>query len=482
MSLIRNLALAIVAGVLLHVSVALQPVWWAVWLVPLPLLWLAFSNAGWRARLWTGLAIVIGTSVYLPYFHLVMPLPATLLMWLGMSLLWWFVTMTTRRIVLAGPSVWAIFAYPVLWTAVDTLMAALLPDGNWGSLAYSQAGVLPLVQTTSLFGVAGLLFLLCLPASAAAVLHWHRRAAHRGAAVAVVIALLLAALGFGEWRLRQPLPGTPVQVGLASIDDAIGTRASPAYADDIRNRYDTLTTQLAASGARIVVLPEKIAVLKPEAVAAWQTHFGELAARNAVWLEVGIGIDDGQHPRNYAWLFDPSGQRVENYEKHYMAPPERAEAYASGNAWNLHRIDGINYGLAVCKDMHFAALGREYGRRDADVMLVPAWDFAYSDAWMESRTTLVRGVENGYGVVRSARESWLTVSDAHGRVLAETTSAPMPGNSLLAELPVGPRVPTLYTRIGDLFGWLCVALGVVLVVFGRVPWARRTPSRHAPKV
>ncbi|MFT3761454.1 MAG: nitrilase-related carbon-nitrogen hydrolase [Pseudoxanthomonas sp.] len=474
MPLIRNLSLAFAAGALLHLSVALEPVWWAVWLAPLPLLWLAFSNAGWRARLWVALAIGAGTSAYLPYFRLVMPLPAVVVMWLGMSLLWWFVTMTTRRIVLASRTAWAVFVYPVLWTAVDTLMAALLPDGNWGSLAYSQADVLPLVQTTSLFGVAGLLFLLCLPASAIAVLAWWRNArGSRVAVVTVVLALLLSALGFGEWRLRQPSPGESVRVGLASIDDAIGVKAAPAYANSIRDRYDALVAQLAGAGAHIVVLPEKIAVLKPEVAAQWQAHFGELAARHRVWLEVGIGIDDGQHPRNHAWLFDPAGQRVENYEKHYMAPPERAEAYASGNGWNLHRIDGRNIGLAVCKDMHFAALGREYGRRDADVMLVPAWDFAYVDGWMASRMTAVRGVENGYGVVRAAREGLLTVSDAHGRMLAETASAPMPGNTLLAELPLGQRVPTLYTRIGDLLGWLCVALGAGLVVSGRRPGARR---------
>ena len=474
MTSLRNLFLAIVAGVLLHLSVALAPAWWAAWLLPLPLLWLAFSNTGWRGRLWLALAIFGGTSAYLPYFHVVMPWPSAIAAWLGQSLVWWFVTMATRRIVSASPTPWAAFAYPVLWVAVDTLMAALLPDGNWGSLAYSQAGILPVLQTASLAGVAGMLFLLCLPGSAAAVLLRHRNARKgRVAMVAVVALLLLCALGFGTWRLRQPLAGAPVRIGLASIDDAVGVEASRGYAIGIRDGYDARVAQLALSGAHIVVLPEKIAVLAPQAVAEWQAHFGALAARHRIWLEVGIGIDDGAHPRNHAWLFDPAGARVEDFEKHYLAPPERAMDYAAGDGWNLHRIDGRDYGLAICKDMHFAVLGREYGRRGADVMLVPAWDFAYRDAWMAARMTLVRGVESGYGVARASREGLLTLSDAHGRVLAEASSAPMPGNVLVDELPVGPRIATLYGRTGNLLGWLCVALAALLVAAGRMPRTRK---------
>jgi len=117
--------------------------------------------------------------------------------------------------------------------------------------------------------------------------------------------------------------------------------------------------------------------------------------------------------------------------------------------------------------MHFAALGRAYGQRGAAVMLVPAWDFDYLDDWMESRTTVVRGIENGYAVVRPAREGLLTVSDAYGRILAERPSSAMPGSSLLARVIVASPLPTLYTRIGNVFGWLCVAAAAPFVLLSR---------------
>jgi apolipoprotein N-acyltransferase len=88
-------------------------------------------------------------------------------------------------------------------------------------------------------------------------------------------------------------------------------------------------------------------------------------------------------------------------------------------------------------------------------MLVPAWDF-YRDAWMASGVAALRGVENGYAVVRAGREGYLNVSDRYGRTLARRRSANLPGASLLADLPLAPAIPTLYARYGDVFGWLSV--------------------------
>jgi len=187
-----------------------------------------------------------------------------------------------------------------------------------------------------------------------------------------------------------------------------------------------------------------------------------------------VGIDDGNRPTNWAWLFTPEGALAASYQKHHMAPPERRDRYISGTEYSIHTIDGNSYGLAICKDMHFAALGRAYGERHAAVMLVPAWDFNYLDGWMEARTTVVRGIENGYAVVRASREGLLTASDAYGRILAERPSSDMPGRILLAKVTVTNPVPTLYTRIGNLLGWICVAAAVVLLSLNRRRVAPRT--------
>ena len=463
-----KIAAAVAAGILLRFVVGLQPVWWLVWIAPVPLLVMAIRFNPRDARWAVMLAAVIGASGNFHYYRLVMPLRFVIVAIVAQTLLWVFLILATRRVAVRYKAWWTVFVYPVLWVAMDTLMAALLPDGNWGSLAYSQGDILPILQITSLFGAAGLLFLIALVPSALAVeIAYGRALRHCWIAYAITALLLGSSIIYGYVRLRSPVSGAETTFGIVSIDDPIGLKASAAYAVNILQEYDRRVAELAAQGAHVIVLPEKIAMLTPQSAVQWQQHFSDVARQNHVWLEVSVGIDDGKNPTNWAWLFTPEGALATSYQKHHMAPPERRDRYISGTEYSVQTIGGYDYGLAICKDMHFAALGREYGQRHAAVMLVPAWDFDYLDGWMEARTTVVRGIENGYSVVRASREGLLTASDAYGRILAERPSSGLPGSTLLARVTVANPVPTLYTRIGNLLGWLCVAAAVVLLALNR---------------
>jgi apolipoprotein N-acyltransferase len=100
-------------------------------------------------------------------------------------------------------------------------------------------------------------------------------------------------------------------------------------------------------------------------------------------------------------------------------------------------------------------------------MLVPAWDFGL-DAWLGSRNTSTRSIENGFNLLRSSREGFLSANDSYGRVLKETISAPIPGARLLVpNFPVHSHGPTLYTKIGDVFAWLCVAAALAMMIHSR---------------
>jgi apolipoprotein N-acyltransferase len=436
---------------------------------------LALRSSAAQSRWMILLAAVIASSVNFHYYQLVMPLPAAVLVVLLQALVWLFVTSAARGVILRGKSAWTVLAYPMFWVAIDNAMARFLPDGNWASLAYTQADFLPMLQLTSVLGIAGLLFVLTLvPSVLAVTISSGGRLPGTGLAVGLTLAVVAASLGFGMLRLQQPLAGTPVRFGLAAIDDAIGPAATAAYTQGIQHRYDAQIAALAQGGAQIVLLPEKIAVLAPAVASEWQQHFAAQAATHKLWLIVGMAVHGQAGIANDAWLFSPGGALSVSYQKHHLAPPERS--YLSGDAYAVQPIDGINFGLAICKDMHFASLGREYALRKADVMLVPAWDFGL-DRWMGSRMTATRGVENGYLIVRAAREGLLTISDSRGRVLAEQTSNAMPGAMLLSTISVSAATPTFYARWGNVFGWLCTAAALLMSWYSR---RTRPQSTAAP--
>jgi apolipoprotein N-acyltransferase len=364
-----------------------------------------------------------------------------------------------------------VLALPAFFVAADTLLAHFTPDGNWGSLGYTQAGMLPIAQIAAVSGVGGILFVLML-ANSAIGLAFTYGTRLRGAIPMYLATLALVAIsvGYGYWRLQAPAAGMPVNFGIASNDDYIASEKSEK-SRDVWAQYDAQVLQLAGSGAKVVLLPEKIDVLSVAGAAARQQRLSQLASVNQVWLVAGLGVDDGKQRRNEAWWFAPDGKLATNYLKHHMAPPERE--FVAGAEFPVNEIDGVRYGVAICKDMHFASLGRAFGAREAGVMLVPAWDF-HDDAWMAANMTKLRGVENGFAVVRASRDGLLSVSDAYGRMLAVEQSEKLPGTTLFATVNVGARVPTLYTRIGDLLGWICVAgcAALLALAFRR----RRTPA------
>jgi apolipoprotein N-acyltransferase len=469
---ILDIALALAGGLALRWAFGLQPIWWLAWLAPLPVLLAALRSTPFAAFGLTMVAALIGSSGNLHYFSLLVPMPVALLITVLSALPWMLAIGIARRIMTRYASPWAVLAYPVVWCAIDTLLAHLHPDTNWGSLAYSQAGFLPAVQVTALAGTAALVFLLSLlPAvlALAVVRGWR---AMRIPALCT-LALVMATAIFGFLRVPSTAPAQGNLVGMAAIDDFIGPRTPAARAEQVWRQYERHVETLAAQGARVVVLPEKIAVMAPDDAAGIERRMSALTRRTKVWLVLGIGIDDGRRKRNLAWLFAPDGSLDANYQKHHMAPPERD--FTPGIALDLRTVGGTRYGLAICKDMHFAAMGRAYGQKQAQAMLVPAWDFG-EDSVYAARLSALRGVESGFAMVRAAREGLLTVTDAYGRIVAETRSAPLPGAVLLAHLPVQAPLQTLYQRTGDLFGWLCTGAALLMLALG---W-RRTPEAVAP--
>ena len=457
-----NLALALAGGWALRDVLALAPLWWMACVVPVPLL-VAVVRARSRmeALVLATLAGLVGASVNLDYLHIVMGLPAALGVLVLQALGWTLVLGLSRRVIVRGSVVPAFLAYPLLCAAFDLLSARFLPDGNWGSVGYSLAGYLPAAQLAGLGGVPLVVFIMSLFPSALAVLILRGKPERTNLLIAWFVGSVF--LAWGGQRTSSPMAPAGTAVGLASIDDAIGPHATPAYAERIWQQYEQHIATLAARGARIVVLPEKIAMFGPgQPVAPVQQRLARAAAQAHVWLVAGVGYEVNGARYNRGWLFAPDGALAQDYEKQKMAPRERE--FVRGHAPAVQDIAGQRLGLAICKDMHFADVGRGYAQLAAHAVMVPAWDFGL-DGKYAARLSALRGIEGGYAMVRVSRDGYMTITDAYGRIFGETATAPLPGATMLGWIPAGSPPTPLYARIGDAFGWL--ALGLCGLMFVR---------------
>ena len=227
--------------------------------------------------------------------------------------------------------------------------------------------------------------------------------------------------------------------------------------------------------------PAAVAVLGFAVMTAAQEYLRSLVSPNGSFFALGYALVDvvpllqTASLAGIAALYRP-GAPVGIYLKKRMVPGLEAE-YVPGTAELVTRIGGLPAGIAICKDMDFAQDLRLYGRRDVGLMLVPAWDFD-RDAYLHGRMAIVRGVENGFAVARSASQGLMTLSDAHGRIVAERRTTHAPG-MLVGDLPTG-RGGTVYSRIGDVFGQGMVAAWLVSLALLAWRWRRvqASPARR----
>jgi len=162
---------------------------------------------------------------------------------------------------------------------------------------------------------------------------------------------------------------------------------------------------------------------------------------------------------NSSRFYSPDGKLEANYDKHHLLPGIEPEK--PGDKRLLLDQPSGRWGLQICKDMDFPKLSREYAGDGANLLLVPAWDFNV-DRWLHARMAVLRAVENGFALARSARNGLLTLTDNRGRILAEAATVPGRFVSITGKVNV-TRTATFYTRTGDWFAWLCAAMFFVLL-------------------
>jgi len=291
---------------------------------------------------------------------------------------------------------------------------------------------------------------------------------------------------FGTARLLLPSSaGTPLKVGLVASDGANEHVADqgPA-ADELFRAYELRVLELARQGAAVVVLPEKTAVLTEADAARVDAGFQSLANENHVTIVVGVlrvvqrdGAGLQQLRYNQARIYSAGGP-VRTYDKEHMLPPFESDL-TPGTALTVMSTAAPDsaWGVAICKDMDFTELSRRYGEAGAGLLLVPAWDF-FLDWIQHGHMAIMRGVESGFSVVRSAKGGSLFVSDDRGRIVAEISSNAAPFTALLTSVSQS-HDKTAFLVLGDSFAW--VAVVTLMCCLARLMGLTDTRVQPAPR-
>jgi predicted amidohydrolase len=213
--------------------------------------------------------------------------------------------------------------------------------------------------------------------------------------------------------------------------------ASASKADNVE-RMEALVARAAATGADVVLLPEKWngigpadymrEVAEPLDGGETVTAMSEWARRHGITL-VGGSIAERREGReklsNTCVVFDPQGERVAVYRKIHMFDVEvgghlyrESESEEPGEEPATCDVEGWRVGLTLCYDLRFPELYRILALEGAELVTVPAAFTLYTgkDHW--ELLVRARAVENQCYV--AAANQWGTHGDgkaSYGRSL-----------------------------------------------------------------
>jgi apolipoprotein N-acyltransferase len=457
-------AAGLVAAAFSYLGTGLHPIWWALWLAPIPVLAIA-PRFHWSAAFLLGaIAWLIGEMNQWNYVtHAIeLPLPITVFYFLTPALFFGFGVLFVRSFLRRGSLFLASIAFPVYWVTYEYLTATASPHSTWGNLAYTQMDCLPVIQIAAITGIWGISFIVFLFAGAAAALLSGTGEPRRRRMLAITAGFVVCAvLVFGKWRL-QSTPSESVAVTLIAKDVPMSVYlGSEEQALRLLGEYAAEIRRITPTGTQAVVLPEKIGRISETGLEAVDSLYSSAAAETRAAIVLGLVRKTPSGAFNSSRLYSADGKLEANYDKHHLVPGIEPEK--PGDKRVVLDEPSGRWGLQICKDMDFPKLSREYAAEGANLLLVPAWDFNL-DRWLHARMAVLRAVENGFALARSARNGLLTLSDNRGRILAEAQTVPGRFVSISGKLSVA-REKTFYARAGDWFAWLCVAGFVSLLAF-----------------
>jgi predicted amidohydrolase len=216
-------------------------------------------------------------------------------------------------------------------------------------------------------------------------------------------------------------------------------------------RLDTLVSEAARAGARLVVLPENFAFMGAESekraiaerlgdpAAPIQAALRRLAQRERVTLVAGgfpERTDDPARPHNASLVVDPTGAAVACYRKIHLFDVElgseshrESAATLAGRDVVSTNVEGFEVGLSICYDLRFGELYRKLVERGSEVLTVPAaftlntgkehWHVLLRARALETQCYVLAAAQWGTHPLGRSTYGHALIADPWGAVIAE---------------------------------------------------------------
>jgi len=385
-------------------------------------------------------------------------------------------------------------------TGLELLMPFIFP---W-YLAITQAWVVPVIQIADLTGPLGVTFLLMMVNGMVVDLieaRLEKRPFPLRPLVAGAVAIALV-LGYGQLRLHQVrkewAAAPKVKVGIVQANIGIVEKHRRELAAAHLRLHQDESRKLIEQGAELIVWPESS---YPYAYERSMTRdyppghpFRAITGITTPLLFGAISYAAGEeYPYNTAFMMEPDGKLTGRFDKNYLLVfgeyipfyktfPQfkkwfpAASHFAHGTEVTTFPFRDWKLGPLICYEDIIPTFGRRISELSPNLLVNitnDAWFGQTSEPYEHLALAVYRSVEHRLGMVRAVNTGVSAFIDSSGKLYEQSKSCDpvitpgVPPVGLLAPIAMLPAKRTVYAVVGDLFGGLCLAGTVLLLVLGR---------------
>jgi len=429
------------------------------WFSMAPFLIYLSITQGWKSRLLFVLAFIVAWSIIvlkiitppIPYMLIFLYSIPISLMHLPAYLIW--AKYKDRR--------FSVLLFPAMMVVLEWIQYTFTPFASWGVAAYTQTQSIYVIQFLSVFGMAGLSFLIYwVNISVTNLILKKERSliALKLPLAALCFVLLFGAMRYEISEISKSKGVDTITMAAVGTDSEIGGLPLPPVDQNEKDIEEIFNRTRIASdfGAKIVVWNEGAFYLEPANEEFRVESFQKLANESKVTLVASYILLVSESPFRYEnkyLLIDSKGNIINSYLKHQPVPGEPA---IKGTApLQIFEVEGTNLGGAICYDYDFPYLAKEYGNINADIVAVPSSDWRGIDP-LHSRMAAFRAVEQGHSVLRSTRFGLSAAINPFGEMSSQMSSFDSNNKIMISQLPL-KGITTVYSLIGDIIVYLCIA-------------------------
>ena len=396
---------------------------------------------------------------------------------------------------------WGLWAAPLIWPLLEFLRTKSQIGFPWGLLGYTMTPYIPFIQPASIGGVylvsAWLVLVNVLlyrlltdlrPQAASRKLQT-RTLTWRAA---WLVLAFVAPLVFSALYIRPLKPWFNVaiiQPNVSPLDKGDWDSRATIQADLVR-----LTKQSATTHPDLILYPETATLTDVTRSETMGPAIRGLADSLNTEIFTGSPLYDERRNswHNGAVLIRPGEQPIkQRYYKIRLVPFSEKIPYADelpiirkilgtadmGDWARGHDLTVFHWShgtlsTLICYEAIFPDYTREFTRRGSQLIAVvtnDGWFGRMVGAQQHAELAVLRTVENGVPMIRSANNGISFIADPYGRILKQT---PLFVQTILTGPVPQPLAPTLYRRYGDWFMLFCL-LGLAAGSVVRLVGARK---------